>query len=60
MANRKTNCKTNSELEKAILVEKTKGTPDIEIGNKYRVTLDRCYREFKKMSSRPWSAPNIL
>jgi len=39
MINRKTNCKTNSELEKAILKEKTKGTPDIKIGNKYGVNL---------------------
>jgi hypothetical protein len=39
MANRKTNCKINTELEKAILKEKTKGTPDIEIGNKYGVNF---------------------
>ena len=37
MTNRKTNCKTNTELEKAILIEKAKGTPDIKIGNKYGV-----------------------
>lgn len=39
MANRKTNCKTNSGLEKAILKEKTEGTPDIKIGNKYGVNF---------------------
>jgi len=39
MANKKTNYKTNTELEKAILKEKTKGTSDIKIGNKYGVTF---------------------
>ena len=39
MTNRKTNFKINSELEKAILEEKAKGTPDIKIGNKYGVTF---------------------
>ncbi|MBA7547640.1 hypothetical protein ES705_40069 [subsurface metagenome] len=39
MINKKTNCKINSELEKAILKEKAKGTPDIKIGNKYGVNL---------------------
>ena len=39
MTNIKTNCKTNSELEKAILKEKTKGTSDIKIDNKYGVNL---------------------
>ena len=39
MTNRKTNCKTNTELEKAILKERANGTPDIKIGNKYGVNL---------------------
>ncbi len=39
MANRKTNCKINSELEKAILKKKAKGTSDIKIGNKYGVNF---------------------
>lgn len=39
MINRKTNCKTNTELERAILKEKAKGTSDIKIGNKYGVTF---------------------
>jgi len=39
MANRKTNFKTNASLEKAILKEKTKGTSDIKMGNKYGVNF---------------------
>lgn len=38
MSNKKINFKTNEELQEAILQEKAKGTPDIEIGKKYNVT----------------------
>jgi len=39
MNNQKVNFKTERELQKAILQEKTKGTPDIEIGQRYGVTF---------------------
>jgi hypothetical protein len=39
MNNQKINLKTEKELQKAILCEKEKGTPDIEIGQKYGVTF---------------------
>ena len=39
MSNQKLNFKTEKELQKAILQEKTRGTPDIEIGQRYGVTF---------------------
>ena len=39
MANQKVNFKTEEELKRAILQEKARGTPDIEIGQKYGVTF---------------------
>jgi DNA modification methylase len=39
MANQKVSFKTEKELGEAILQEKAKGTPDIEIGQKYGVTF---------------------
>ena len=39
MANQKINFKTEEELQEAILQEKIKGTPDLEIGQKYGVTF---------------------
>ena len=39
MSNQKVNFKTEKELQKAILQEKTRGTPDIKIGQKYGVTF---------------------
>lgn len=39
MCKKKINFKTEKELQKAILKEKSKGTPDIEIGRKYGVTF---------------------
>jgi len=39
MANRKLNFCTEKELQEAVLQEKLRGTPDIEIGHKYGVTL---------------------
>ncbi len=39
MFNQKISIKSEEKLKKAILQEKTKGTPDIEIGNKYGVTF---------------------
>ncbi|MFN3135595.1 MAG: site-specific DNA-methyltransferase, partial [Candidatus Kryptonium sp.] len=39
MGNQKVNFKTEKELQKAILEEKAKGTPDLEIGKKYGVTF---------------------
>jgi 2-polyprenyl-3-methyl-5-hydroxy-6-metoxy-1,4-benzoquinol methylase len=39
MSNQKVNFKTEKELQKAILQEKARGTPDIEIGQRYGVTF---------------------
>lgn len=39
MNNQKVNFKTKKELQEAILQEKVKGTPDLEIGQKYGVTF---------------------
>ena len=39
MSNQKINFKTEKELREAILQEKIKGTPDLEIGQKYGVTF---------------------
>ncbi|MBE0478779.1 hypothetical protein IBX65_06645 [Candidatus Aerophobetes bacterium] len=39
MNNRKINFKNERELQEAILKEKVKGTPDLEIGQKYGVTF---------------------
>ncbi|PIU67629.1 MAG: hypothetical protein COS84_04330 [Armatimonadetes bacterium CG07_land_8_20_14_0_80_40_9] len=39
MSNQKVSFKTEKELQRAILQEKTRGTPDIEIGQKYGVTF---------------------
>jgi DNA modification methylase len=38
MSNQKVSFKTEKELQEAILEEKAKGTPDLEIGQKYGVT----------------------
>jgi hypothetical protein len=46
MTNKKTNCKINSELERAILKEKAKGTPDIKTGIKYGVNSFLFMEEF--------------
>jgi len=39
MANQKVSFRTKKELQEAILQEKSKGTPDLEIGQKYGVTF---------------------
>ena len=39
MNNQKINLKTEKELQETILREKEKGTPDVEIGQKYGVTF---------------------
>ena len=39
MANQKINLKAEGKLQEAILQEKIKGTPDLEIGQKYGVTF---------------------
>lgn len=39
MSNQKVNFKTERELQEAILQEKARGTPDLEIGQKYGVTF---------------------
>jgi len=39
MSNKKLNFKTEKELEEIILQEKARGTPDLEIGQKYGVTF---------------------
>lgn len=39
MPNKKLNFKTEKELEEIILQEKARGTPDLEIGQKYGVTF---------------------
>jgi hypothetical protein len=39
LSNQKASFKTEKELEEAILQEKARGTPDLEIGQKYGVTF---------------------
>jgi len=39
MSNQKVSSKTEKELQEAILQEKVRGTPDLEIGQKYGVTF---------------------
>jgi hypothetical protein len=39
MSNQKVRPKTEEELQEAILQEKVRGTPDLEIGQKYGVTF---------------------
>ncbi|MBM3702423.1 MAG: hypothetical protein FJW63_05465 [Actinobacteria bacterium] len=39
MSNQKVSFKTEKELQEAILQEKARGTPDLEIGQKYGVTF---------------------
>jgi hypothetical protein len=39
MSNRKVSFKTEKERQQAILEEKIKGTPDLEIGQRYGVTF---------------------
>jgi hypothetical protein len=48
MAYQKVNFKTEKELQEAILEEKTKGTPDLEIGQKYCVTFQYIERLITK------------
>jgi len=38
MNNKKLNFKTEKELQEAVLLEKERGTPNLEIGRKYGVT----------------------
>ncbi len=39
MSNQKASFKTGKELQEIILQEKTRGAPDLEIGQKYGVTF---------------------
>ena len=39
MANQNVNFKTEKDLQETIFQEKAKGTPDLEIGQKYGVTF---------------------
>lgn len=48
MTNQKVSFKTEQELQEAILQEKIKGTPDLEIGQKYGVT----FRYIEKLITR--------
>ncbi|MEM3063483.1 MAG: hypothetical protein QW303_08075 [Nitrososphaerota archaeon] len=48
MADKGVRLKTEKELEEAILQEKAKGTPDVEIGEKYGVT----YRYIERLITR--------
>ncbi|MEA2006420.1 MAG: hypothetical protein U9O50_09230 [Acidobacteriota bacterium] len=49
MSNQKVSFKTEEELKKAILQEKAKGTPDLEIGQKYGVTFRYIERLITKL-----------
>jgi DNA modification methylase len=59
MSNQKTSFKSEEELQKAILQEKSKGTPDIEIGQKYGVTFRYIERLITKLKGINVSALNI-
>ncbi|MCM8784586.1 MAG: site-specific DNA-methyltransferase, partial [Candidatus Omnitrophica bacterium] len=48
MSNQKANFKTERELQEAILQEKARGTPDLEIGQKYGVTFSYIERLITK------------
>ena len=49
MANQKVSFKTEKELQEAILQEKARGIPDLEIGQKYGVTFRYIERLITKL-----------
>jgi len=59
MSNQKKSFKSEEELQEAILQEKAKGTPDIEIGQKYGVTFRYIERLITKLKGINVSALNI-
>ena len=59
MSNQKVTFKTERELQKSILQEKIKGTPDIEIGKKYGVTFRYIEKLITKSQGINISALNV-
>jgi len=59
MSNLKISFKTEKELQEAILQEKTRGTPDLEIGQKYGVTYRYIERLITKSKGINVSALNV-
>jgi hypothetical protein len=61
MVNQKLGFKTEEELQEAILQEKARGTPDVEIGRKYGITYRYLERLITKSNQgvQP-NAPNPL
>jgi len=59
MSNLKINFKTKKELQEAILQEKARGTPDLEIGQKYGVTYRYIERLITKSKGINVSALNV-
>jgi len=59
MSHQKMSFKTEKELEEAILEEKAKGTPDIEIGEKYGVTFRYIERLITKSKGISVSSLNV-
>lgn len=59
MSNRKVSFKTERELQEAILQEKARGTPDLEIGKKYGVTFRYIERLITKTQGLNISALNV-
>ena len=60
MSNQKTVFKTEKELQKAILREKTEGAPDVEIGRKYGVTFKYIERLITKSQGINVSSLSVL
>jgi len=59
MANQKVNLKTERELQEAILKEKSRGTSDLEIGQKYGVTFKYIERLITKTQGLNISAMKV-
>jgi len=59
MSNQKTSLKTEKEIQKAILQEKTRRNPDLEIGEKYGVTFRYIERLITKSKGINVSALNV-
>lgn len=59
MTNQNANFKTEKELQDAILKEKAKGTPDLEIGQKYGVTFRYIERLITKTQGLNISSLNV-
>lgn len=59
MVNQKLGFKTEEELQEAILQEKVRGTPDVEIGRKYGITYRYLERLITKSRGINVSALNV-